>query len=109
MRRVVTWQLTGEQPRDLRLTWGIDHTARAALEDELFGKHVLITSHDDWPVAEVIAGRAHRRPAEATRHLRTDHAGTPELGHTPRRPTTRRLTSARPVDIASVTIWDSST
>jgi hypothetical protein len=23
--------------------------ARAALEEEIFGKHVLITDHDDWP------------------------------------------------------------
>ena len=29
---------------------------RAALEEEIFGKHVLITSHDHWPAAEVIAG-----------------------------------------------------
>src|ERR1019366_5385780 len=27
VRRVVTWQLTGEQPRDLRLSWGIDPDA----------------------------------------------------------------------------------
>jgi hypothetical protein len=47
VRRVVTWQMDGDQPRDLRLTWGIDQAARAALEEELFGKHVLITDHDD--------------------------------------------------------------
>ncbi len=53
VRRVITWQLSGDQPKDLRLAWGIDPGARAALEEELFGKHVLITSHDDWPVPEV--------------------------------------------------------
>ena len=63
VRRVVTWQLSGDQPRDLRLTWNIDPGARAALEEELFGKHVLITDHDDWPVAEVIA--AYRSQSEA--------------------------------------------
>ena len=42
--------------KDLRLTWHEDLAARAALEDELFGKHVLITGHDDWPAAEVVAG-----------------------------------------------------
>ena len=52
MRRVVDWRLDGDQPRDLRLTWRIDENARTALENELFGKHVLITDHDDWPVAE---------------------------------------------------------
>jgi transposase len=63
VRRVITWQLSGEQPKDLRLTWHIDQAARAALEDELFGKHVLITSHDDWPAAEVVAG--YRSQSEA--------------------------------------------
>ena len=63
VRRVVTWQLDGGQPKDLRLTWGIDQDARAALEEELFGKHVLITDHDDWPAAEVIA--AYRSQSEA--------------------------------------------
>jgi transposase len=64
VRRVVTWQLDGEQPRDLRLSWGIDKAARAALEEELFGKHVLITDHDDWPAAEVIAGYRSQSEAE---------------------------------------------
>ena len=63
VRRVITWELTGNQPKDLRLTWNIDVGARAALEEEIFGKHVLITDHDDWPVAEVIA--AYRSQSEA--------------------------------------------
>ncbi len=62
-RRVITWQLDGGKPRDLRLTWSIDPAARAALEEEIFGKHVLITDHDDWPAAEVIA--AYRSQSEA--------------------------------------------
>jgi len=65
VRRVITWQLSGERPRDLRLTWGIDPNAYAALEQEIFGKHVLITSHDDWPVAEVIAGYRSQSEAES--------------------------------------------
>jgi transposase len=64
VRRVITWQLSGEQPRGLRLAWGIDASARAALEEELFGKHVLITDHDDWPAAEVIAGYRSQSEAE---------------------------------------------
>ena len=63
VRRVVTWQLAGEQPKDFRLAWDIDQAARAALEQEIFGKHVLITDHDDWPAAEVIA--AYRSQSEA--------------------------------------------
>jgi transposase len=65
VRRVITWQLTGDTPRDLRLAWSIDAAARAALEEEIFGKHVLITDHDDWPAAEVIA--AYRSQSEAER------------------------------------------
>ncbi|MGH3320113.1 MAG: IS1634 family transposase [Streptosporangiaceae bacterium] len=64
VRRVITWQLAGEQPADLRLTWDIDQPARAALEEEIFGKHVLITDHDDWPAAEVIAGYRSQSEAE---------------------------------------------
>ena len=60
---MVTWQLAGDQPKDLRLAWRIDPAARTALEKEIFGKHVLITDHDDWPVAEVIA--AYRSQSEA--------------------------------------------
>jgi len=65
VRRVITWQLSGEQPKDLRLVWRADPAARAALEEELFGKHVLITSHDDWPAAEVIAGYRSQSEAES--------------------------------------------
>ena len=63
-RRVIAWQLAGEQPKDLRLSWDIDQDARAALEEEIFGKHVLITDHDDWPAAEVIAGYRSQSEAE---------------------------------------------
>jgi transposase len=74
VQRVITWQLSGEQPRDLRLAWGIDQAARAALEEELFGKHVLITDHDDWPVAEVIAGYRSQSEAEfGFRQLKDPH------------------------------------
>ena len=65
VRRVVTWQLSGEQPKDLRLSWQVDPAARAALEEELFGKHVLITDHDDWPAADVVAGYRSQSEAES--------------------------------------------
>jgi transposase len=74
VRRVITWQLSGEQPKDLRLTWSIDQAARAALEEEIFGKHVLITDHDDWPAAEVIAGYRSQSEAEFSfRQLKDPH------------------------------------
>jgi transposase len=64
VRRVITWQLDGDQPRDLRLSWHVDQQARTALEEEIFGKHVLITDHDNWPVPEVIAGYRSQSEAE---------------------------------------------
>lgn len=64
VRRVITWQLSGDKPKDLRLSWGVDSAARATLEEEIFGKHVLITDHDDWPAAEVIAGYRSQSEAE---------------------------------------------
>jgi transposase len=74
VRRVVAWQLSGEKPKDLRLAWGIDQNARAALEEEIFGKHVLITSHDDWPAAEVIAGYRSQSEAESCfRQMKDPH------------------------------------
>jgi transposase len=65
VRRVIRWELTGDQPKDLRLSWNIDPAARAELEEEIFGKHVLITDHDDWPAAEVIAGYRSQSEAES--------------------------------------------
>jgi len=74
VRRVITWQLSGEQPPDLRLSWSVDPGAREALEEEIFGKHVLITSHDDWPAAEVIAGYRSQSEAEFSfRQLKDPH------------------------------------
>jgi transposase len=64
VRRVIRWELAGDQPRDLRLSWHVDQQARAALEEEIFGKHVLITDHDDWPVPEVVAGYRSQSEAE---------------------------------------------
>ena len=52
-------------PKDFRLAWHIDEQARQQLEDEIFGKHVLITSHDDWPAAEVVAGYRSQSEAES--------------------------------------------
>jgi transposase len=74
VRRVIGWELTGDQPKDLRLTWHVDREARVALEEEIFGKHVLITDHDDWPVAEVIAGYRSQSEAEfGFRQLKDPH------------------------------------
>jgi transposase len=74
VRRVIAWDLSGDQPKDLRLTWTVDPDARAALEEEIFGKHVLITDHDDWPVPEVVAGYRSQSEAEFSfRQMKDTH------------------------------------
>jgi transposase len=64
IKRVITWQLTGATPAQHRLTFTVNDTARAALEAEIFGKRVLITSREDWPIAEVVAGYRSQSDAE---------------------------------------------
>ncbi|MGH3155807.1 MAG: IS1634 family transposase [Streptosporangiaceae bacterium] len=75
VKRVIRWELDGGQPRDLRLSWRIGEDAMTALEEEIFGKHVLVTSHDGWAVAEVIAGYRSQSEAKfAFRQLKDPHA-----------------------------------
>jgi transposase len=74
VRRVIRWDLAGDQPKDFRLSWRADADARTALEEEIFGKHVLITSHDDWPVPEVVAGYRSQSEAEFSfRQMKDPH------------------------------------
>jgi transposase len=63
-RRVVTTELTGDTPAQHRLTWAVDADARAALEEEIFGKRVLVTDRDSWPVADVVAAYRSQSDAE---------------------------------------------
>jgi transposase len=53
--RVITTTLSGDRPATFRLSFKEDAASRRALEDELFGKRVLFTDHEDWEVADVIA------------------------------------------------------
>ena len=55
VRRVLTWDLTGSTPAEHRLTVTVNDDARAALEAEVFGKRILVTDHDDWPITDVVA------------------------------------------------------
>ena len=74
VRRVVVWDLTGTQPAELRLSWHVDPDARQQLEDDLFGKHVLITDHDHWTVTQVVAGYRSQSEAEFSfRQLKDRH------------------------------------
>ena len=74
VRRVITWTLTGQKPKNMRLAWNIDTDAYTELETEIFGKHVIITDHDDWPVADVIAGYRSQSEAEGSfRQMKDTH------------------------------------
>jgi transposase len=72
--RVISWQLTGDTPPEHRLTWSIDAAARKQLETQTFGKRVLITDREDWPIAEVVAGYRSQSEAEfGFRQLKDPH------------------------------------
>jgi transposase len=75
--RVVAWELPGDDDTDpalLRLSWHVDDAARAALEEEVFGKRVLTTDHEEWPVAEVVAAyRSQSQVEGGFRQLKDRH------------------------------------
>ncbi len=72
--RVINYQLTGDTPAAHRLGFHLDPTARDALEQEIFGKRVLITDRDDWSIAEVVAGYRSQSEAEFSfRQLKDPH------------------------------------
>lgn len=74
IRRVLFTDLTGERPAELRLTYQIDPTARACLETEIFGKRILTTDHEEWPIAETVAAYRSQSDAEAGfRQLKDPH------------------------------------
>jgi transposase len=74
VNRVLTTTLTGDIPAEMRLTWHIDQTARDALETELFGKRLLVTDHDDWTPAQIVAGYRSQNDVESGfRQLKDPH------------------------------------
>ena len=74
LRRVLVCELTGTTPATHRLEVSINETARAELEEEMFGKRVLVTTHEDWPVAEVVAAYRSQSDAEfGFRQLKDPH------------------------------------
>jgi transposase len=56
LSRVIGYTLNGEAPATFALQWRVDPKAITALADELFGKRILFTDHDDWAIAQVVAG-----------------------------------------------------
>ena len=74
LNRVLAATLDGDKPSQLRLTWTVGDQARRELETELFGKRILVTSRDDWPVPEVVHGYRSQSDAEAGfRQLKDPH------------------------------------
>jgi transposase len=74
VNRILTWDLTGETPADLRLSVSVDDNARTVLEEEIFGKRILVTNHNDWPIAEVVAAYRSQSDAEfGFRQLKDPH------------------------------------
>ena len=72
--RVLRTTLTGTSPAAHRLTVVVDTAARAALEEEVFGKRVLITNRQDWSVADVVAAYRSQSEAEFSfRQLKDPH------------------------------------
>jgi transposase len=65
LSRVITWSLGGEEPANLRLSWRTDPAARRRLEAEVFGKRLLFTDREDWPLAEVVAAYRSQADVEA--------------------------------------------
>lgn len=74
VRRVLRTELTGDTPATHRLTVTIDNQARTRLEAQQFGKRVLVTNHDDWPVADVVAAyRSQSQIESGFRQLKDTH------------------------------------
>jgi len=74
LSRVLTINLTGDTPAQMRLSFTVDTTARKALETELFGKRILVTDRDDWPIVDIVAGYRSQSDAEAGfRQLKDPH------------------------------------
>ena len=74
LRRVLEWTLEGDTPATHRLSVTINETAKQELEDEVFGKRVLVTTHDHWPIADVVEAYRSQSDAEfGFRQLKDPH------------------------------------
>jgi transposase len=72
--RVMSTDPTGDTPADQRLAWHTDTRARSRLEAEAFGKRILFTNRDGWPVPEVVAGyRSQSDCEDGFRQLKDPH------------------------------------
>ncbi|WP_345075396.1 IS1634 family transposase, partial [Paeniglutamicibacter cryotolerans] len=74
LQRVLLCEVTGTTPATHRLSVSVNETARKELEDEVFGKRILVTTHENWPVAEVVDAYRSQSDAEfGFRQLKDPH------------------------------------
>jgi len=72
--QVIDWTLTGNSPATFKLTWSTNTTARRRLERTIFGKRILFTNRDRWPVTEIVAAYRSQADVEAGfRQLKDRH------------------------------------
>jgi transposase len=66
LSRVISTTLTGETPAELRLTWRTKPAARAALEENIFGKRILFSDKDKplASIADIVADYRSQEDAE---------------------------------------------
>jgi transposase len=71
---VLTVTLTGQDPATFRLSFRTNTRARARLQERVFGKRILFTNRDTWPVADVVAAYRSQSDAEfGFRQLKDPH------------------------------------
>ncbi|MEU4254411.1 transposase [Amycolatopsis sp. NPDC026612] len=80
IERVLTAVLSGNRPGEIRVERRIDAAALARLDEEFFGKQVLVTDRD-WPIGDVVTAYRARTHLESTFRWLTGPAVT---GPTPR-------------------------
>ncbi|MHB8339785.1 MAG: IS1634 family transposase [Mycobacteriales bacterium] len=83
--RVISTTLTGDTPAELRLTWRTKPAARQVLEDELFGKRLLVTDKTQASRATIVADYRSQEAAEADfRQMKDPHvvSFSPMFHHT---------------------------
>ena len=72
LRRVLGCEVTGTPGH--RIAVAINETAKRELKDEVFGKQILVTTHEDWPIAEVVEAYRSQSDAEfGFRQLKGPH------------------------------------
>lgn len=58
--------VTSLESNPMRLRWHVDEAARARVAEEFFGKQLLVTDRDGWPVAELVTAYRARYHLEST-------------------------------------------